>query len=323
MTDVNGLPALAGDIGLIVQVLHCVELLEWRLLSQTSHGIRCSMGSAELELYKLLCESEAGQSTPVELCKALDLTGLWAALQKEADPMAIQDPSKNSLIHTALLASGPLKAKKVMLAWLLSRPKAATAAMMRNCRGQSALHVCARQNSTMFIRKILQLPDIAVDAKDNYEATPLIDAVREEFPAVVKVLLASHADPNTFVPNCHGHGDTPLILAVRLKNIAIVKQLLENPKIDLHQKSMDGCPFGKEALEFAPATGKLHDLLTEAASMAEQYDEDTSNLTNQTVHVGTTVDAKTPWAVATSATQDEKADGVKSRVEISLADQSS
>jgi hypothetical protein len=88
----------------------------------------------------------------------------------------------------------------------------------------------------------------------------------------VEALLFARADVNAFVPNCQGHGETPLILAVRLKNARIVKQLLAAPNIDVHQKSMNGCSSGKDALDFAPSAGELRGLLVTAAAQVAARD---------------------------------------------------
>merc|ERR1712151_245860 len=166
----------------------------------------------------------------------------------------------NSLLHIALASKGNEAAR--LESYLLTRPGAAVAAQKKNIRGQTALHLCARYGRTKAARRILlRLKGVEVDALDQYEATPLMEAVRQEHSMMVRALLARRADPNTFVANCHGHGDTPLIVAVRLKNIDITRQLAAAPGINFEQLSMLGCPFGKTALDFAPAEGELREIL--------------------------------------------------------------
>lgn len=152
--------------------------------------------------------------------------------------------------------------------WLISLPEASKMAMARNTCGQTALHVCARHGRAHAAEHLLRLPDIDMDAVDNFGASPLVEAVKEEHDDVVGCLLSGKADVNIFVPNCHGHGDTALLLAVRLRNERLVQQLLAAPGIDLLQKSIVGVPFGCNALDFAPSSGPIRGWLLRA--MASQ-----------------------------------------------------
>eukprot|EP00408_Alexandrium_pacificum_P037835 CAMPEP_0171276380 /NCGR_PEP_ID=MMETSP0790-20130122/63808_1 /TAXON_ID=2925 /ORGANISM="Alexandrium catenella, Strain OF101" /LENGTH=249 /DNA_ID=CAMNT_0011745473 /DNA_START=27 /DNA_END=774 /DNA_ORIENTATION=+ len=242
-------------------VLLGAELPDWCLLAQVSRWARDATWSAEPVLRSAICDGQHGRPSPLELCRALDVTGLWAVLGEEPALADLKDPdSEETLLHVALRASSKKGARGQALAWLLSRPSALAAA-----RTRARLRAASPRGDH---GEGPEAEGVDVDARDDYEATPLIDAVREESPGVVGMLLAARADPNAFVPNCHGHGDTPLILAVRLRNLRIVKQLLSAPGIDLHRKTLIGVPFGKEALDFAPEPGPLRDAI-EAAIAAE------------------------------------------------------
>lgn len=188
---------------------------------------------------------------PHKICQMGNVTRLWALVwNKAVNAQELCDPcTDNSLVHVA--CSTRLGTQNC-LAWLLTRPGAIEAANKRNKAGQTALHISARRHgATRALRFLLQLPGMNVDARDNYESTALLDAVCEELPDTVELLLKAKADPNIFVPNCHGHGNSPLICATRLKNAEVVEQLLAVPEIDVHQKSLIGVPFGKTAAEFA------------------------------------------------------------------------
>lgn len=70
--------------------------------------------------------------------------------------------------------------------------------------------------------------------------------------------------------NTHGHdGDTPLMLAVRLRNAELVRQILMAPGLDLHRPSLDSVPVGKAALDFAPEGSSIHAMLLEAISRSQ------------------------------------------------------
>jgi len=161
-----------------------------------------------------------------------------------------------------------------MISYILAHPLAASWAPAPNLKGQTPLHLCARRNLAASAERLLSFPGVYVDAQDVYEVTPLVEAVRQEHLEVFKVLLRAKADANHFIPNCHGHGDTPLILAVRLQNADMTRALLEVPGIDLHQKSMAGAPFGKEAIDFARSGSPIFHLL-KAASASQSSPPDT------------------------------------------------
>lgn len=273
--DLCQFEGLMGDDGLFVAALLGAGLPDWCALGAASSCARTAIHCVHPILRdNVLAKSKtAGCSTISEFgkrilenCTEYDITVCWALLGETqylpiSSVNASEDPlAGNSLLHIALASKGNEAAR--LESYLLTRPGAAVAAQKKNIRGQTALHLCARYGRTKAARRILlRLKGVEVDALDQYEATPLMEAVRQEHSMMVRTLLARRADPNTFVANCHGHGDTPLIVAVRLKNVDITRQLVAAPGIDFHQKSMIGCPFGKEALDFAPETGELRNLL--------------------------------------------------------------
>jgi len=262
-SEAAGFENLSVDAGLTVSVLCAIELPEWCRLKVCSSWMKSATCDVEHSLRQRLLLTERCQGTPFKLFEQDDVTSLWAVLSG-TDDMTLHRFASNqdTLLHYAL-ALRKVRAPRV-LAWLLSRADAPAAAKLVNCQGQRALHYCARYGHASVAKQILKMPEIGLEAQDNWESTPLIDAVREEHPSVVQVLLEARANPNAFVANCHGDGDTPLILAVRLKNVQIVRQMLAAPGIDVHQKSMIGVPFAKEAIDFAPARGELRSLLEAA-----------------------------------------------------------
>jgi len=257
-------PLLAG-------ALSAVELRDWCALEGASCWARAAVHRDHPVLRSAVLSSSIYKDTTLwELCEIRELTQVWARLAddretKDDSRRILQNGRGNTPLHVVLEStkwclndSVANEAAKRLGMWFLSRPSAAAYVGSRNLRGQTVLHLCARYNHVAVAQCILGCESSgALDARDDFDTTPLVEAVREEHPAMVATLLAARADANAFVPNCHGHGDTPLILAVRLKNIGILQQLLEAPDIDLDKSSMDeqSCPIGKTALDFAPENG--------------------------------------------------------------------
>lgn len=270
-----GIQAFAGDLGLVADTLVRIELFDWCAFETSARWALEAVRRAHPVLRKEICKagkeiSKVGllNNMRFEFCRENDITHLWAALDESGsllvapEGVVIRDEARrDSLLHVALANRGKNADKQV--AWLLSRPGACRASQALNLARQTALHFCARYGKYKAARHILKFPGVHVDATDHYETTPLIEAVREEHPAMVRELLKARANPNAFVPNCHGHGDTPLILAVRLRNEELVRLLLEAPGINVHQKSIIDVPFGKDALDFAPEKGRLRVALEE------------------------------------------------------------
>eukprot|EP00747_Dinoflagellata_sp_TGD_P218482 gnl/TRDRNA2_/TRDRNA2_90727_c0_seq1.p1 gnl/TRDRNA2_/TRDRNA2_90727_c0~~gnl/TRDRNA2_/TRDRNA2_90727_c0_seq1.p1 ORF type:complete len:357 (-),score=56.55 gnl/TRDRNA2_/TRDRNA2_90727_c0_seq1:73-1143(-) len=289
------LQSLSGEPGLFITILSSTGLLGWSLLGATARWGRPAIESVRPALIDAyLCPKR----TIFQLVSEADLERVWARLAKDGGSVDQVEPeeddnlidrgyhetpllssymssgAENTLLHVAFNARGPSAHR--LRAWMLAQPGAATACGAQNKKGQTVLHIGARRHiSTVTMRRVLRLSSSPLEAKDNYEATPLVDAVREEHKELVKMLVEARADPNAFVPNCHGHGDTPLVLAVRLKNLPIVKELLAAPRLDLHQKTLLGVPFGMEALDFAPPSGPIRKILEEAVARSDSEKQQT------------------------------------------------
>ena len=86
---------------------------------------------------------------------------------------------------------------------------------------ETALHIVAKRNDVLYTRFLLQKganPDLR-DARGN---TPLLAAVSAGADAVVPYLIKGHASVNL----ANKAGETPLIRAVQLRNINLVRDLL-------------------------------------------------------------------------------------------------
>jgi len=287
--------AIASDECLLAGVLAVVDLRDWCTLEGAARWAQQAVHQAHPALRRAVHDRAANHEgvSLWHLCKTADVTSLWARLGNNGEMTAngiqvLQDGRCGGTpLHVAL---GSLIANKAdaarLSAWFLSRPSSAATIRKTNLRGQTPLHLCAKHNHVGVARRILALQgDAMINNRDNQETTPLVQAVREEHNDMVNVLLAGKADPNVLVPNCHGHGDTPLILAVRLKNPTVLRQLLEAPGIDLHMKSMDDdCPFGSSALDFAqsgPIRRMMEDAIDKRAPAMSAPSFDTAEYTAQ------------------------------------------
>lgn len=303
--------AATTDSGLFAAVLGGSEFYDWCAVQTTARWALPAVRCAHVALRSALRRSRRCQASIWELAQLGDVTALWALLAEDAPllqpsgELLRESTLGNTLLHLALSGRGPSELRLVR--WLLSRPGALAAARCRNVRGQTPLHLCAIAGFREAVEAILSLPDIEVDARDSYQATPLVLAVREEYPALVQALLAARSDPNTFVPNCHGHGDTPLVLAVRLKNVEIVKQVVAAPGVDLHQNTLLGVPFGKEAMDFAPQKGEIRRVLEEAVAKAAHSRETALQQDDPGAAPGTAAGAAAPGANFKAAVEDPPA----------------
>jgi ankyrin repeat protein len=135
-----------------------------------------------------------------------------------------------------------------VLAWVASRRGAERLLNRRNLRGDVPLHCVAGDSARAAI--LLRHP-AAVDVKNNYGRTPLLEACYWDHTDVATQLIAAGADLNAFAPSVHNHGDFPLLLAVRNDNPRLVKRLCLEPTLRKNQTSMIGCPFGLRAVDFA------------------------------------------------------------------------
>lgn len=293
---VIGLHTIAGiDEGVLIAALVGAELHDWCALQQA-----CSWScAAVVAVLPALKQARAGinddlAETLFRCCHRGDVTGLWARVEVGEELVAADGVRRDynfddTLLHVAVQkATGSEHCR--MFRWLVSRIGVDVVAQCKNKRGQTPLHVCSRYGNDVAARWLLRMHKVDKDSLDIYESTPLLDAVREEHTNVVKVLLEHAADVNAFMPNCHGHGETPLILAVRLRNTEITKILAAASDIDFHQKSIMDVPFANEALDFAPRGGALRQLLQDA------IDERESSPAGQMSHMSETLPAPTTSA---------------------------
>mmetsp|Transcript_78589 Transcript_78589/g.139460 ORF Transcript_78589/g.139460 Transcript_78589/m.139460 type:complete len:380 (-) Transcript_78589:24-1163(-) len=287
----GGLVQLIEDSCLGAAVLQIANLPDWCALQQTS---KCAFAAVEAALPALQRarggfdqqSADEAKEQMLNLCGNGDLTELWALMKTWADRIPLDEVRHEGNLETLLhIAAGTREHRQdQMLSWLASQPRAEVVAQKKNIRGQTALQLCARKNRAAGARILLKLQGAPVNARDNYESTALLDAVREEHPDLVALLLQHGADVNAFLANCHGHGETPLVLAVSLKNLEITKLLLKERSIDLHQKTIIDVPFGKEALDFATRPGPMRTALETAIAaraLRKLHSEDDADASTQ------------------------------------------
>jgi ankyrin repeat protein len=107
------------------------------------------------------------------------------------------------------------------------------------CKFRStALHSSSQSGQVRMVQRLLERNLVAVDAKDGKGFTALLIAVDRTQEAIVRVLLARGAKPNSQLAL---KGSTTLVLhtAVVKKSAGIVKLLLENGA-DTKKKNLNG-----------------------------------------------------------------------------------
>ncbi|KUL92410.1 hypothetical protein ZTR_02206 [Talaromyces verruculosus] len=102
---------------------------------------------------------------------------------------------------------------------------------------RSALHIAAYDRHTRVIPRLLVLPGIEVDAKDENSETPLQLAAKNGSPGTVKLLLEFGANVNARDKK----GFTPLHLAAaRRESVALVEILLNTKNIEVDARASNG-----------------------------------------------------------------------------------
>jgi ankyrin repeat protein len=89
--------------------------------------------------------------------------------------------------------------------------------------GEGALHIVAKRSDALYLRVLLQADDINPNLQDGRGNTALLVAVEQNWGEGVGVLIKYRANVNL----ANNGGETPLIRAVQMHNIEIVRQLLE------------------------------------------------------------------------------------------------
>ena len=126
-----------------------------------------------------------------------------------------------------------------------------------NIRGSNDVWIiiyAAVQNNTALVKVLVQeaLVKVKLEVVDNWYATPLISAVRNNNIDMVKLLLEAGANPNLF-PSV-AQTESLLIVAVRKKSISLCRLLMK------YQSNTDLCLINKyqqcsTALRIAVAQG--------------------------------------------------------------------
>merc|ERR1719424_1582473 len=212
-------------------------------------------------------------------CEGLDLRALWADWGPDPDlwdsSLAVEVADGRTVMEVAATPSRSVARDEdeftreancddgaLLLAWIASRRGAERLLNRRNHRGDVPLHCAAAAGDSARAAILLRHPAVAVDVKNHYERTPLVEACYWDHTDAAAQLLAAGADLNAFAPNVHGHGDFPLLLAVRNDNRTLVEMLCRDPTLEKDQTSMIGCPDGLKASDFARSK-PVRDLLAQ------------------------------------------------------------
>ena len=101
--------------------------------------------------------------------------------------------------------------------------------------GQTPISYCVMNNRVDIINLLLNQPHIDINCTDNNEYNALFYAIKNDNFEIFQLLVESGADVNIIV---HESGETPLIMAMNLKNESMIKYLIEN---NLNEANMNHC----------------------------------------------------------------------------------
>jgi len=89
--------------------------------------------------------------------------------------------------------------------------------------GEGALHIVVKRNDPTYLTVLINQPDVNVNIQDREGNTPLLVAAERGWDAGVTALIAKKANVNL----ANSGGVTPLIRAVQVHDIEIVRALLD------------------------------------------------------------------------------------------------
>jgi len=189
-----------------------------------------------------------------------DLTLLWANIGGQWTKL--RSGNGDTLLHAAATSR-----TCGILPFVACLPGASSMANTRNSLGKAAIHLCAARG--LGLQALLALPGLDLELRDNYGASALLVAVREQRLEAVQFLLQQRADVNTFAMYAGPRLATPLAAAVSMGDKGLVRLLLSAPGICIMQPLLLGVPGAPTAREFA-RTESMRSLLT-GAMTANDY----------------------------------------------------
>lgn len=89
--------------------------------------------------------------------------------------------------------------------------------------GEGALHIVVKRNDSVYLRVLLQQDDINPNLQDGRGNTPMLIAAERGWDEGVGILVKYGANVNT----ANSSGETPLIRAVQVHDINVVRVLLD------------------------------------------------------------------------------------------------
>jgi len=173
-----------------------------------------------------------------------------AALALAALPAAAQQFSDGYEFLKAIRDSDGAKVNKFMLDRSLRIVNT-----KERSSGEGALHIVAKRSDALYLRVLLQADDVNPNLQDARGNTALLFAIAQNWSEGVGILIKYRANVNL----ANSAGETPLIRAVQMHNVDIVRQLLD-AKADPDRADFGS---GKSARDYArentryPAIAKL------------------------------------------------------------------
>jgi uncharacterized protein len=149
--------------------------------------------------------------------RALGAAIAAAVLACAATPAAAQQFSEGYQFLEAIRKEDGTKVMEI-----LNKPGTQIVNTKDRSTGEAALHIMARKQSSVYVRFLLQR-DANPNIQDREGNSPLMIAVGQGYAEGVQILILYKANVNLR----NSKGETPLIRAVQLRNLELVRMLLD------------------------------------------------------------------------------------------------
>mmetsp|Transcript_39800 Transcript_39800/g.69935 ORF Transcript_39800/g.69935 Transcript_39800/m.69935 type:complete len:330 (+) Transcript_39800:49-1038(+) len=254
------LSALDCEAGVFICTLSCMGI---------QSALRLQMASAtwqDVVRTRLEAVKEGSpKMSPFRCIKEKSIDLLWANTDDEWTKL--RGENGNTLLHAAVVCS-----RKEILEFVCSLPGAAKLVNVQNGANKAPIHLSA--SSGRGLDRMLTLPGLDVEQRDNYDATALLIATREEHHSCVASLLQYRADVNAFAMYTGPRLATALAVAVSLNDQKLVDLLLCSPDLHVSKPLLLGVPGAPTARDFAKSE-RIRQLLAARAAQegSEAVDE--------------------------------------------------
>lgn len=220
-TNANGSPPLAAACAAGLSDF-VVQLLAW---ARSQPSPTCTIEAPRNLAAALVSVSDGHGSTALHLVTQVACAAavLDAAERPSVAANALNDSGTSPLMQLSLRGGEEAGS----LAALLVQAGADVNAV-RGGDGCRPLHIAAEQGLPEVVDVLLRHPSIDKDPRQRAGATPLYLAARNGHASVVRLLLASGADPCLYCPD--GSIFTPIVTAASRGHVTVIRALTEGDR---------------------------------------------------------------------------------------------